>query len=229
MKRFLIVFCGIVCVLLMGMSPLLAAQVDVNVDGVDRPWLQSVNSSYNYGDGSGAAPTIVAYSNSGISFAAGNMITIDYLSGTTSAGPSVGFGYFDANGNTTYPVKYYSGSAWVDAPGTSGNYFPTKYSASPANTAVVYYLNALVGTFADPSGVIVGTPFFIGNDPLSIAVPTGATRLQLGINDDIFGDNAGAFVVRVSGAGPTPTPEPATMLLLGLGLLGLTGIRRKMK
>ncbi len=28
---------------------------------------------------------------------------------------------------------------------------------------------------------------------------------------------------------PTPTPEPTTMLLLGLGLLGLAGVRRKMK
>ena len=28
---------------------------------------------------------------------------------------------------------------------------------------------------------------------------------------------------------PTPTPEPTTMLLLGLGLMGLAGVRRKLK
>jgi hypothetical protein len=36
-----------------------------------------------------------------------------------------------------------------------------------------------VGTFADPSGAIVGTPFFVGTGPVSFAGPAGATQSQL--------------------------------------------------
>lgn len=155
------------------------------------------------------------------------MISIEYFSGTTIAGS--GFNWCDANGDTGYATKYYSSGAWVDEAGSTGNYFPTLYIATPSDTAEVYYLMALVGTFADASGVIVGDPFFIGNGPLSIAVPMGAVQLQLGINDDYFSDNSGSLYVRVSGAapGPTPTPEPTTMLLLGFGLIGLVGLGRK--
>jgi hypothetical protein len=40
----------------------------------------------------------------------------------------------------------------------------------------------------------------------------------------------GGFVhLAVAEAQPIPTPEPTTMLLLGLGLMGLVGIRNKMK
>src|SRR5688500_15040055 len=42
------------------------------------------------------------------------------------------------------------------------------------------YLYQLVGTFADDSGAIVGTPFAVGNGPWNATVPFGATRLQLG-------------------------------------------------
>jgi hypothetical protein len=55
---------------------------------------------------------------------------------------------------------------------------------------------ALMGTFADDSGVIVGTPFEVGNFRI-LTVPAGATRLQLGMNDDHWSDNVGEFTVLI--------------------------------
>ena len=83
-------------------------------------------------------------------------------------------------------------------------------------------LMELVGTFTDGAGKIVGTPFFIGSNRTRI-VPVGATQLQLGVNDDVFNDNGGSFLVSV-----TNVPEPGTWLLIlsGLGVLVLIGKRR---
>jgi len=74
------------------------------------------------------------------------------------------------------------------------------------------FVMALMGTFADSSGVIVGSPFEIGN-LRTLDVPAGATQLQLGINDDNFGDNLGSFLVNAS-----QLPEPG-----GLSLLVIAG------
>jgi len=57
---------------------------------------------------------------------------------------------------------------------------------------------ALIGTFANRKGVIVGTPFFIGNGPINLIVPEGAEQLQLGINDNLFKDNHGLFEVNIN-------------------------------
>jgi hypothetical protein len=81
----------------------------------------------------------------------------------------------------------------------------------------------LVGTFANQSGVIVGSPFVIANGPLTVVVPTGANRLQLGINDNLFSDNVGAYTIGVtvpSGNG-SAVPEPASVGLLALGVTTL--------
>ena len=119
----------------------------------------------------------------------------------------------------------------INSPGL-GYYYPTLYTLLAADPTSTYYLGCLLGTFADATGRIVGQPFFIGDGPTSVTVPFGATRLQLGINDDLFGDNRRG-IVRCQSPGPTTSsapasvPLPATSLLFGSGLLGLVGLKAK--
>ncbi len=183
------------------------ATFTASVDSKDMPWTWSnggLNTSFQYGSLNGSGPAIINASD-GVSFGAGSSINLSYVSGTTSTCgrcPQV-----DANG-------------WTAA--STGNSDPSKYiSISPV------YLMGLVGTFADSAGAIVGTPFTIGDEPASLLVPTGATQLQLGLNDDNFQDNSGSLNVLVSGAAAgTSTPEPATFLLLGAALCTGAGVRR---
>jgi hypothetical protein len=202
----------------------MAGTVNVTVDSTAGPWLNAVNSSFTYGIGDNTAPTIV----SGLT--AGESVTISYISGLTSAfggvPPAV-----DANG--------YIGSIFTsDNPGSSGQPLPGFYTASPVDVV----LNELIGTFADAAGHIIGTPFAIGNGPLTLSDPSGATQIQLGINDDIFvnsglpgaivPDNTGSLLISVSAdsiSSATPLPAALPLFATGLGALGLLGWRRKRK
>jgi hypothetical protein len=192
----------------------------MTVDANAMPWLSSVNPHYAYGIGDGVAPLVVDAS-SGLSFAAGGTITISYLSGFTS--PFGAMPDTDADGDTGFVTK----SLGFDDAGATGEYFPTLYTALETPDSV-YYLAALVGTFADASGVIVGNPFWIGNGPTSVIVPDGAVRLQLGINDDQFLDNTGRLLVSLSDV-PAPVPLPAPFLLLATGCAALATRRRRMR
>jgi uncharacterized delta-60 repeat protein len=51
-----------------------------------------------------------------------------------------------------------------------------------------------LGVFANESGVIVGSPFTIGNGPLTISIPIGSTQLLMGFNDGWYNDNLGGGV-----------------------------------
>lgn len=113
---------------------------------------------------------------------------------------------YDASGDHSYTAN--------NNPGSSGRYFPSRYF-SPADYPA--YLSALVGTFANGAGQIVGTPFLIGN-LRSVVVPVGATRLQMGINDDIFHDNSGSLTVQVTGPSLSSVPEPGALVLAATGL-----------
>jgi PEP-CTERM motif len=194
------------------------ATITTTVNSTAEPWMWSsggLNSGFQYGVLNGSAPVVIGASD-GLSFAAGSMVTLTYLSGlaSTCAGcPSV-----DANGWTA--------AATNDKVGSSGNPYPSKFM-SP----YPIYLMALVGTFADGTGAIVGTPFFVGTGPVSFAVPAGATQLLLGMNDDFFLDNTGSLSVQVADptGGGGSIPEPASILLLGFGLAAGAGMHRIMR
>lgn len=190
-----------------------AGSVVVTVDSHAGPWSYGggLNTGFEYGIGDYSAPLVVGAAD-GFDFSPGGSFTIEYLSGLTS--PFGGTPYADGIGDTGYDA---SGNG-----GSSGNGFPSLY-INPASYPA--YLNALIGTFADDSGAIVGTPFLVGN-LATVIVPAGATRLQLGLNDDIFGDNTGFLVVQVSG--PGLVPEPSTFALAGTcGLAGLAALARR--
>ncbi len=188
--------------------------VEATVDSQAGPWNPIINTDYDYGTHDNDAPTVID-EGWGLNFSEGHTLTITYVSGTVKAG--IYFPLVDANGD---PVTTGEPLLTNDFPGSSGTLFPSKYMPADWDT----YLMALVGTFANDSGIIVGTPFEVGNGPVSVSVPSGATRLQLGINDDIFHDNSGSFTVKVEGS---PVPIPGAIWLLGAGLAGLFGLRRK--
>ena len=66
-------------------------------------------------------------------------------------------------------------------------------------------LTGLVGAFTDGSGVIKEA-LCIGNGPITFQVPSGATQLILGVNDDKFADNTGSWSINVAVNGGTTTP-----------------------
>lgn len=197
-----------------------SAQQTLNytVDSLSQPWQfvnGGLNTGFQFGTSDGLAPTIVSAAD-GYDFTPGGSFTVTYVSGLTTAFNGIP-PYADANGDITYDASNHGGS--------SGTFFPSLY-VNPASYPV--FLNALIGTFADGSGAIVGTPFLVGNGPTTEIVPVGATRLQFGINDDIFADNAGSLLVSVFGPIPAAVPEPGTLALFATSALtGAAFLRRR--
>ena len=187
----------------------------VNVAGTSGPWMYvngGLNTSFQYGVGDQAAPTVITSIGS-VNLSAGQTVTLAYQSGTVNyAGFNNPPGPRDANG---YPGQPNPGSS----PNPNGT-FPSHYM----NESLISpkFPGELVGTFANSSGQIVGSPFAVGNGPAAFVVPSGATALQLGVNDNVFGDNVGSWNILV-----TAIPEPATAAVFGIGTLALAYARRK--
>jgi hypothetical protein len=194
-----------------------AASTTVTVDSHDGPWEQAANPTLEYGTlpNDNAAPASVS---SGFNFAAGGSFTITYMEGTTSNG--LGSSSYDANGEQDYQIGvgyHYDGS--------SGQPFPGDFTLTNPT-----YLSELIGTFANASGTVVGTPFALGDTATTVVAPSGATQLLLGINDDIFSDNGGYLKVQVDGpsaVGALPEPASWAMMIAGFGMVGATLRRRR--
>ncbi len=202
-----------------GLAAVGAAQAaTVFVDGNSAPWSTTINPSFSFGSGTPLAPAVIEGSAAG--FDAGDVLSISVLSGSVSVFP-LAYPFVDADGALVTPGT--DPGAYVgpvdDALGDSGKGFPSLYTPADWGTA----LGALMGTFANANGVIVGTPFEVGS-ARTVTVPLGATRIQFGINDDVFPDNGGGFEVNVA-----VVPEPGTvgLMVAGLGLLAASRMRRK--
>lgn len=211
-----------------------------NVAGTSNPWdweTGGLNSAFAFGSGDGSGPTIATFASAGVT--AGGGWAVRYVDGIVSA--------FDGapplvNNNG------YVGSLFKDNdPGASGNFFPGHYMPTEWNDdpGAGLFLAALVATFTDDAGNIVGNPFSVGtvfvdemgNYSFLVGVggitPDGATRIQLGINDDIFSDNSGSFRVCVGDSfescdrliSGVPEPESWAMMIAGFGLVG--GLMRR--
>ncbi len=191
-----------------------AASIDVTVNGLSGPWLWQtggLNSSYAYGLNDQTPPTIIT-SASGISVAPAQRLTITYLSGTESAAPP-GWPFVTAQGDTNAVTN--NNPDYLGVGPLPSFYMPV------ADYPI--YLSELVGTFADSSGDIVGLPFPVGLSATA-TVPSGASQLQLGVNDGLYSDNIGSFDVQISGS---TVPEPSAFSLFGFVSIGLLAFSRK--
>jgi uncharacterized protein (TIGR03437 family) len=166
-----------------GGSPAESTTVTVNAN--QGPWEQSLNPNFNYGFGDNTGPSVVSAS-SGIPFTPGGTVTVTYVSGQLNVFPEGGYPATDANG--------YSGNATnKQVIATYGNY--PSYFMDASSYPV--YASELVGTFAN-NGVIVGTPFPIGDGPATFVIPSGANQLLLGVDDNDYSDNTGSWSLSVS-------------------------------
>jgi len=190
-----------------------ALTITKTVAGNAGPWNWvngGLNTTYQYANennssSQSASPTLISATD-GFTFAVGDNLTISYLSGGVSA--STGNQLVDANGYSS-PLDNILGGSYGPAP---------SYYMNPATYPI--YHSELVGTFANSSGQIVGTPFGIGNLK-TITIPAGATRLQLGMNDNLYVDNSGSWNIQITGV-----PEPTTWSMLLLSVVALpVGLR----
>jgi hypothetical protein len=213
--RFLTASC--LCILMFGgpAESTRAGQVTVQatVAGTDQPWNYTpggLNTNFQYGINDGTGPLVFSAAD-GFTFAPGGSFTVTYVSGLVCAATGF-FPFVDADGDTQFVVN--------NNPGSSGKISPSFYM-DPATYPI--FLVELVGTFANSSGAIVGTPFALGDGPTTIVVPTGATQLQMGVNGDIYHNDVGSFTVDVSGPAFASVPEPTSLIPLGTGLLAAIG------
>jgi hypothetical protein len=146
------------------------------------PWNDTTKLTRNraFGNNDGTSPLVVTLASLGAS--PGQKLTITYVSGTVCPGGS--YPRVDAKG--------YSGLVTDHNAGNSGKYLPSLFIKKEPT-----YLDEWVGVYTVAKGKIVGRPFIVP-DKAKAGIPNGATQLQSGVNDDIFIDNSGSWVISIT-------------------------------
>jgi hypothetical protein len=139
------------------------------------PWnfVGGINAAFDFGESSDLDPTLCS-----IDLVAGQTVGVYYQTGLVKISDSER-PYVDADGQDD--------DLTGDTTGTSGGYFPTHYAITGKTTLGK---GGLIVAFVDKSTGEVIEVHADGRTGL-YTVPVGATGIQLGINDDIFGDNHG--------------------------------------
>ncbi len=156
----------------------------MTLNGNQGPWQQSLNPNFNYGSDDNQPPVVISAA-SGIPFTVGGTLTVAYVSGQVDVLPGQ-IPATDANGDSADATNN-------TVIATYGNY-PSYFMN---HTSYPVFASELVGAFAN-DGVIVGTPFPIGNGPATFIIPAGANQLLLGVDDNYYVDNSGSWDIKVT-------------------------------
>ncbi len=151
----------------------------VSVPATSGPWLVSANPSMKYDAGDVITPQPVSISLSTIGANSGQSINFQCVSGSI---------YISGNTPITCSSLF-----------PSANNYNNPTSSIP-NFSGLAYEGQIISSFANSSGVVIGTPFVISSTLSSYTVPMGATQILFGINDNFYYGNTGTLNVLLSTA-----------------------------
>ena len=217
---------------LLGVSAASASIVDVEtINALMTPWSVAANPGMSYGviGDESVGPTVVSVAgdvSASFSYVGGTIAeyvfhpSLSSLAGITPVGVSS-----DPYGSGNAPTT-------LRPTGSTGQLMPSSY-IEPGNVGPDIYFGALLASFADSSGQVIGAPFAPGDSDANVMVPDGATELLLGVNQDYFGSimTSGSWtydvtLIQGSVGGGVPEAPTCLMALLGMLALGTLGARR---
>lgn len=166
-----------------------ARDVEMRVAATAMPWNPGINRKMDFGRHDGTRPALVV----GALLQPGSRVDFSASGQTTTVKDGLAFG---PDGQQEFVTDA--------ATGNSGTAFPSRYIEA---SDYPVHLNALMGAFIDADGRVVGKPFVIGSGT-SRQVPEGAQAISMGLNDEIYSDNAGQIVVQVHIPEANVTLEP---------------------